>query len=127
MNMKKKKRGFTLTELLVVMAIIAVLATIIAPKAIGYLQEAKKSKATEEARQVVLAVEAYNINSKSPIENTAKFSDFITTLSASNYIETSDVEYIDDDNTYEQLKNIIKQNVSFEINDSGKIQITNKE
>lgn len=124
---RSKKKGFTLTELLVVMAIIVVLATIIAPKAIGYMQEAKKTKAVEEARQVILAIEAYNINSNSPISDTDKYSDFKETLNTSNYIDTSDIEYVHSDNTYVQLYSIVKQDTDFILNDDGKIELVSAE
>ena len=45
--MYRKKKGFTLIELIVVIAIIGVLATILVPSAIGFV---KKSKRTADIR-----------------------------------------------------------------------------
>lgn len=47
-----KAKGFTLIELIVVMAIIGVLAAILVPSMIGYLNDSKYSKANANAKQV---------------------------------------------------------------------------
>ncbi|MEG0823657.1 MAG: type II secretion system protein [Erysipelotrichaceae bacterium] len=46
----KNKSGFTLIELIVVIAILGVLALILVPNFMGYLQDAKKTTATSNAR-----------------------------------------------------------------------------
>ena len=63
--MKKKRKGFTLTELIIVMAIIVVLSATLAPNILGYMNEAKKTAAVEEARQIVTAVDSYNATNSS--------------------------------------------------------------
>lgn len=50
--------GFSLVELILVIAIIAILAGAIAPAVIKYIRKARASRATDEARVVVSAVEA---------------------------------------------------------------------
>ena len=42
---KKKQKGFTLIELIVVIAIIGVLAAILVPSMIGYIKKSKRNKA----------------------------------------------------------------------------------
>lgn len=126
MKLKAKKKGFTLVELIAVMAIIVILATTIAPKVLGYIDKGKKTNAIEEARQVVLAVDSYNIsNTGNEIKTGDKYSDFKDKINSADFIDISDVKYIADTNTYEELNKIVKGTVDFNIEDS-KIEITNK-
>lgn len=56
-----KKRAFTLIELVVVIAIIAVLAATFTPKLSGYIDEAKKVGALDQAKRVLTAYESINL------------------------------------------------------------------
>ena len=60
MNLKKKKKGFTLIELMAVIAIIAILAAVLVPTVTGYIQRAKKTAIITQVRNVVSAIETYN-------------------------------------------------------------------
>lgn len=58
MLLKKSKKGFTLVELVIVIAVIAILAAVLVPTFVGVTRNAKKSAALQEAtaaRTVVLA------------------------------------------------------------------------
>lgn len=54
----RKKSGFTLIELIVVLVILAVLAAILIPALLGWIDKAKEKKYLLEARNVVLASQA---------------------------------------------------------------------
>lgn len=54
-----KNKGFTLVELMIVIAIIAVLATIIMPKMSGARQKANLNACMQNVRQIGLAMEIY--------------------------------------------------------------------
>jgi prepilin-type N-terminal cleavage/methylation domain-containing protein len=53
---RARNTGFTLVELLVVMAIIAILASIVVPNVIGYIRGSRETKAHSEIRGIELAL-----------------------------------------------------------------------
>ncbi|MEQ8936432.1 MAG: type II secretion system major pseudopilin GspG [Amphiplicatus sp.] len=53
------QRGLTLFELLVVLAILAFLATLVAPRVVGYLGRAKSDVATTQASNIAAALELF--------------------------------------------------------------------
>lgn len=55
---KRKNQGFTLVELIVVMAIMALLAGIAVPTYLGYIRKAKEQQNLLDARQLRIAVAA---------------------------------------------------------------------
>ena len=54
-----KSKGFTLIELAVVLAIIAILAAILTPMVTGYLDPARVARAQADARTIAGAVKLY--------------------------------------------------------------------
>ena len=52
MNKKNNRKGFTIVELVIVIAVIAILATVLIPTFGNMIQKANESKAMQEARNI---------------------------------------------------------------------------
>ena len=59
---RRKQKGLTLFELLVVLAILTLLATLIAPRVIGYLGRAKSDVARAQAANIAASLELFYID-----------------------------------------------------------------
>lgn len=57
---KSKKKGFTLIEVIAVVAILAILGAILVPNVLGYRKKAEKANIQTSAKTVMSAIEAYN-------------------------------------------------------------------
>ncbi|MHC4427059.1 MAG: type II secretion system protein GspG [Planctomycetota bacterium] len=60
---KNKRRAFTLVEMIVVVTIIALLATLVAPRLLGQISGAKKKVAKTGANSIAAAVKLYIVDS----------------------------------------------------------------
>ena len=116
----KHKGGFTLVELIAVLAIIAILFTVFTPKVVGYIKEAKKTKALSEVREVVLAVDTYNINSVAPIVDGDNFTG-ISTKIGTELVDCTKIRSITGDTTYSNMKELLAGDRKFVLNDNGQI------
>ncbi len=68
----KKEKGFTLIEIVVVLAIIAVIAAFLTPMLFDYLKESKVGRAKADARNIAAAIANFNRDLQIyPIYNTA--------------------------------------------------------
>ena len=56
--MKKDHKGFTLVEVIVVLVILAIMAAVLIPSLIGYIDKSRENAIVSETRSVVTAVQA---------------------------------------------------------------------
>ena len=68
-NLNNKKKGFTLIELVAVMAIIAILSAVFIPRFGNYITQAKKVSILNEAKSIVTAYESVKYKSTTKNEN----------------------------------------------------------
>lgn len=59
MKIRKIKKGFTLVELIVVIAILGILAAVIVPRFTGFQSKARGTQALVTAKQVATAIDAW--------------------------------------------------------------------
>ncbi len=121
-----KSKGFTLIELIIVMAIILLMASFLIPKFNGYRGKAERLKAIDTGRQIyVSAMESYMENkgvfNKEQLEKTSKELLGIENLNIQSVSEDDVVINYDVDNKQYSLR-FSKNSSNFHIND-GKEEI----
>ena len=113
--MKKNKKGFTLIELIVTLAIIAMLTVVLTPKLAGYITEAKKTQVLSQMRSVVIGAESYNVKeTANAIKDTDKFADFKDALVTAGYLDDNTNSMIEAQQ-YSDIKDLVNGEKQFSI------------
>lgn len=81
LNKKKNNKGFTLVELVIVIAILAILVGILAPQYTKYVEKSRKAADVDNLEELVKAVQVYVIDGAS--NNKAKAEDITIKISPS--------------------------------------------
>lgn len=99
-----KKRAFTLIELVVVIAIVAVLAAAFTPKLSGYMDEARKVVVLDQAKRVLTAYESLNLKFNTLTEK--DYIESVVSLSGSP-VTLSEITKIPSKFTIEDCRNLL--------------------
>lgn len=121
---KAKKKGFTLIELLAVITIILIMAGIMFPKLIGYVNEGKKLKVVDQCRKVVMASESYELKNIS-LNTQESVSSFMKKSGITDYLDSDDLKNIDTHRTTLQNCYDIVKGADFELVESNGEMILN--
>ena len=114
-KLKVSKKGFTLIELVTVLAIIAILSSALIPKIGNYIIEAKKVAILNEAKTVVAAYESSKIRISSN-ESTTSIKDLID----KKYLDSNSIKKIPTDFSVEKCKQLMDiENNSFSLDENG--------
>ena len=99
-----KKKGFTVLELMAVMAIILILSAAFLPKITSYINESKKTAAIGQAKKVVTAFETLRLKNSTLSEDSA-----INTITSvdEDLLSSTDISKLDGNLTVEDCINIL--------------------
>lgn len=126
MNKIKKIRGFTLLELVAVIAIILVLVSIFMPNIQGYFLEAKKVLVIDQARNIRMSVVIFEESNSKEFKDISVSGFTNNTVGAvKNYYGTSkllegqEIEKLSDNISLDIIYEIVENRRDFKVNSSG--------
>ena len=104
---KNNRKGFTIVELVIVIAVIAILAGVLIPTFAGVVNKANESKALQEAKNAYTADLAL-LNGQ--VEKDAK---------GTHYVKTTDTAVVADKDYYTEVENVYTKVASPVVDDIG--------
>ena len=104
---QKKKKAFTIIELVVVMCIVGILASALIPQVGGYITEAKKMKVVDQSRSVVMAVDSYNLKNKVKYPEDKTVSHIKSEAGISKYLKDVKFDNLKDNSKIEECRSIV--------------------
>ena len=113
----KKKKGFTLVELMAVIAIMLILSVAFLPKFSGYIKESKKMKVLNQAKLVATAYETAKLSNSSLVTSTT-VKDF---EKSTELIDENDIKNLSSITIADCLNILNTEDYKFSIGDDGTI------
>ena len=135
LNKKKNNKGFTLVELVIVVAILAILVGILAPQYTKYVEKSRKAADVSNMDEIVKAVQVYAVDKGAQTGGNTAINNFTITISDSGAsisdttVQTGVKEYLPN---YDKIALKSKQwgknpTVTMSIDAEGAVKVVNTE
>ena len=88
-GLKRDERGLTLMELIIVLAVIAIIGAILAPNFLSATDKARLKSDIESAGVIQTAIDTYNAEQSTPIASSDTMANIIKTLKDNGYLSAA--------------------------------------